>query len=143
MNNIKELRPLLTNLSAGVILAGIGLATHFDYYSKLIFATGFGLACGALVHIFRFLYWKNPKRQKEYESRKEEARINSIDERKQFLRMKSGYIIYHLMFFVLLLLAWALALFRADGWVIGMVFVLSIFHWGAGTVAFRVLEKRL
>ena len=101
------------------------------------------LACGALVHIFRFLYWKNPKRQKEYESRKEEAHINSIDERKQFLRMKSGYIIYQLMFFVLLLLAWALALFRADGWVIGMVFVLSIFHWGAGTVAFRVLEKRL
>lgn len=41
------------------------------------------------------------------------------------------------------MLAWALALFRADGWVIGMVSLLSIFHWGAGTVVFRVLEKRL
>ena len=57
--------------------------------------------------------------------------------------MKSGHITYQIMVFVLLFLAWALALFRADGWIIGMVFLLFVFQYVTGIIVFRVLEKRL
>lgn len=143
MNNKKELRPYLISLTVGMILVGIGLTTNFDYYSKLILMAGFGLACGEAVHALRLLYWKSPKRHEEYEAKKEEARINSIDERKQFLRMKSGHITYQIMVFVLLFLALALALFRTDSWIIGMVFLLFVFQYVTGIIVFRILEKRL
>ena len=143
MNNKKELRPYLISLTVGMILVGIGLTTNFGYYSKLILMTGFGLACGEAVHALRLLYWKSPKRHEEYEAKKEEARINSIDERKQFLRMKSDHITYQIMVFVLLFLALALALFRTDSWIIGMVFLLFVFQYVTGIIVFRVLEKRL
>ena len=47
------------------------------------------------------------------------------------------------MVFVLLFLAWALALFRTDSWIIGMVFLLFVFQYVTGIIVFRVLEKRL
>lgn len=140
---MKELKPYLIDFAAGILLAGIGLTTHFAYYSTLILATGAGLVWAGIVSALRTLYWKNPKRRKEYEARKEEARINSIDERKQFLRMKSGYITYQVTSVSLLLLAWVLALFHTDSWIIGMVFLLFIFQWAVGAIAFRVLEKRM
>ncbi len=143
MKHTKELKPYLIDFVTGVILVGIGLTTNFGYYSKLILMTGFGLAFAGAVHALRLLYWKSPKRHEEYEAKKEEARINSIDERKQFLRMKSGHITYQIMVFVLLFLAWALALFRTDGWIIGMVFLLFVFQYVTGIIVFRVLEKRL
>lgn len=59
------------------------------------------------------------------------------------MRMKSGYISYQVMSFALLFLAWGLALFRTDAWIIGMVFLLFILQTGVGTVIFRILDKRL
>lgn len=55
--------------------------------------------------------------------------------------MKSGHITYQIMVFVLLFLAWALALFRTDSWIIGMVFLLFVFQYVTGIIVFRVLEK--
>ena len=57
--------------------------------------------------------------------------------------MKSGHITYQIMVFVLLFLALALALFRTDSWIIGMVFLLFVFQYVTGIIVFRVLEKRL
>ena len=140
---MKDKKPFVIQFAVGVILIGGGLLTPFDYYSTMLFAMGCGLASGSIVQIVRMLYWQNPKRQAEYEEKKQEAHINSVDERNQLLRMKAGYAAYQVMTILLLLVAFVLALFRAEAWVIGMIFSLFIFQWGVGTVAYRILEKRM
>lgn len=140
---MKDKKPFVIQFAVGVILIGGGLLTPFDYYSTMLFAMGCGLASASIVQIARMIYWQNPKRQAVYEEKKQEAHINSIDERKQYLRMKAGYAAYQIMTILLLLIAFILALFRAEAWVIGMIFSLFIFQWVVGTVAYRILEKRM
>lgn len=57
--------------------------------------------------------------------------------------MKAGHVAYQIMTIFLLLIAFILALFRAEAWVIGMIFSLFIFQWVVGTVVYRILEKRM
>ena len=66
-----------------------------------------------------------------------------MDERKQYLRMRAGYVTYQIMTLGLLGLAFVLALFRAEAWVIAMVFGLFILQWVIGTAVYRRLEKQI
>ena len=140
---MKDKKPFIIQFTIGAILIGVGLITHFDYYSIMIFAMGFGLAFSAMIQIIRLVYWQNPKRQAVYEKKKHEAHIDSIDERKQYLRMKAGHAAYQMMTFFLLLLAFILALFRVEAWIIGMIVLLFIFQWVVGIMVYRILEKRM
>ena len=127
----------------GVVLVGVGLLTKFDYYSTLIFAMGCGMASSSMVYLFRIVYWQNPKRHSEYEAKMREAHIDKVDERKQYLRMKAGYITYQIMAFVLLSISFILALLRVSTWATGITFLLFILHWVVGIVVYRDLEKKL
>lgn len=139
---MKEKKPFVIQFVIGVILIGVGLLLQVDYYSAMLFAMGCGLAFSSIVNTVRIVYWQNPKRQDVYERKKQEAHINSIDERKQYLRMKAGHVTYQIMTVFLILLAFILALFRAEVWVIGMVFLLFIFQWAVGTIVYRMIEKK-
>lgn len=134
---------LILETIIGAVLIGIGFIMQIDYYSSLIFAMGCGLCLGAIVQIIRILYWHNPKHLDEYEARKREAHIDSVDERKQYLRMKTGHITCQIMVVTLLLLDFLISIFRVEAWVIGMVFMLFLVCCMVWTVTFRMLEKRL
>lgn len=140
---MKEKRPFIIEIIISIVFIAIGLATNFDYYSTLIFAVGCGIASGAIAQIVRITYWKRPQRQAEYETKKREAYINRVDERKQLLRAKSGQIAYQIMVFILLLLTFILAVLRVEPWVSLMVFLLAILQWGIGIAVFHVLQKRM
>lgn len=140
---MKDKKPFIIQFVIGIILIGGGLIIQFDYYSTMLLAMGCGLALSSIVQIGRFVYWKNPKRQAEYEEKKYEAHINNIDERKQYLRMKAGYVTYQIMTISLLLIAFALSLFRVEAWIIGMIFSLFLFQWVVGIMVYRILEKRM
>ena len=114
---MRQNKALIIEFVIGIILAGVGLGTEFDYYSTLIFATGFGLAAGSVRQILRIWYWNSPGRRDEYEMKKREAYINSVDERRKFLQMKASQISAWIMLFVLL--------------------------WVSDVAAFRYLEKRM
>lgn len=109
----------------------------------MFFSMGVGLMAASAVQLIRITYWNNPKRQKAYEAKKQEAHINFVDERKQYLRMKSGHITYQIMCFLLLIMSLILALVRVDAWITAMIFLLFIFQWVIGVIVFRVLEKKL
>lgn len=66
-----------------------------------------------------------------------------IDERKQYIRARAGQIAYQIMMFVLLGLSFILAIFRADPWMIAVVFGLFIFQYIIGVGVFKRLEKRM
>lgn len=140
---MREKKPFVIQFIVGVILIGIGMLTQFDYYSTLLFAMGCGISFGAAVQIMRILYWQSPKRQTEYAGKKQEAHINCVDERKQYLRMKSGHVTYQIMTFSMLALAFILTLFRVEAWISAMIFLLFILQWGIGIVVYRILERRI
>ena len=140
---MKDKKPFMIQLIIGVILIGGGLILPFGYYANMLCAIGGGLALSSIVHTVRIVYWQNPKRQDEYKRKTQEAHINSIDERKQYLRMKAGHVTCQIMTVSLLIIGFVLALLRAEAWVLGMIFSLFIFQWAIGTMVYRIFEKRL
>lgn len=142
---MKEYKVFIVELVIGIIMAVIGLLTmtSWDYYSSMIFAGGFGLSCGALVHLFRIAYWTNPKRQKEYEAKKREQHINAVDERMQYLRMRAGQVSYQITLIALVLVAAVLALVRGEAWVIRVLLFVFIAQWILYSIVYHVLKKRL
>ena len=89
---MKDMKPFIIEIVFGIILIGVSFFVKNDYYSTMVFSMGFGLIAASVAQIIRITYWKNPKRQEAYEAKKQEAHINSVDERKQYLRMKAGHI---------------------------------------------------
>ena len=140
---MKDRKSFIITMIIGIVLVAVGLLTKFDYYSNLIFAMGFGMRFSSVVHLFRFVYWQNPKRHSEYETKRQEAHIDKVDERKQYLRMKAGHITYQIMAFALLIISFVFALLRVSSWVIGMMFMLFILQWIVGIVVYRDLEKKM
>ena len=140
---MKEKKPFAIEILVGIGLVCVSFFVKADYYSTMIFSMGVGIMVASIVQIFRITYWQNPKRYAEYEVKKREAHINSVDERKQYLRMKAGHVTYQIMTFSLLILSLILALIRVEAWIIAMIFLLFILQWLVGVIAFHMLEKRM
>lgn len=140
---MKEKKPFVIEILVGIGLVCVSFFVKADYYSTMIFSMGVGIMAASIVQIIRITYWQNPKRYAEYEAKKKEAHINSVDERKQYLRMKAGHVTYQIMTFSLLILSLILALIRAEVWITAMIFLLFVFQWLVGVIVFRILEKRM
>ena len=140
---MKEKKPFVIDILVGIGLVCVSFFVKADYYSTMIFSMGVGIMAASIVQIIRITYWQNPKRYAEYEAKKKEAHINSVDERKQYLRMKAGHVTYQIMTFSLLILSLILALIRVEAWIIAMIFLLFILQWLVGVIAFHMLEKRM
>ena len=140
---MKEKKPFVIEILVGIGLVCVSFFVKADYYSTMIFSMGVGIMAASIVQIIRITYWQNPKRYAEYEVKKREAHINSVDERKQYLRMKAGHVTYQIMTFSLLILSLILALVRVEVWIIAMIFLLFVLQWLVGVIVFRILEKRM
>ena len=140
---MKEKKPFAIEILVGIGLVCVRFFVKADYYSTMIFSMGVGIMVASIVQIFRITYWQNPKRYAEYEVKKREAHINSVDERKQYLRMKAGHVTYQIMTFSLLILSLILALIRVEVWIMAMIFLLFVLQWLVGVIVFRILEKRM
>lgn len=140
---MKNKKPFVIEILVGIVLLCAGFFIKSDYYSNMMFSMGVGVMAASVVQIIRIIYWESPKRYAEYEAKKKEEHINSVDERKQYLRMKSGHVTYQIMTFSLIILSLILALVRAKAWIIAMIFFLFVFQWLVGVIVFRILEKRM
>jgi hypothetical protein len=140
---MKEKKPFVIEILVGIGLVCVSFFVKADYYSTMIFSMGVGIMAASIVQIFRITYWQNPKRYAEYEVKKREAHINSVDERKQYLRMKAGHVTYQIMTFSLLILSLILVLIRVEVWITAMIFLLFVLQWLVGVIVFRILEKRM
>ena len=140
---MKNKKLFIFEILISAILIGISFLVKSNYYLTMFFSMGIGIMVASAVQLIRIIYWENPKRNKEYEEKKQEAHINSVDERKQYLRMKAGHVTYQIMTFSLLILSLILAFIRVEAWVTAMIFLLFIFQWAIGIIVFRVLEKKI
>ena len=140
---MKEKKPFVIDILVGIGLVCVSFFVKADYYSTMIFSMGVGIMAASIVQIIRITYWQNPKRYAEYEAKKKEAHINSVDERKQYLRMKAGHVTYQIMTFSLLILSLILVLIKVEVWIIAMIFLLFVLQWLLGNIVFRILEKRI
>ena len=140
---MKEKKPFVIEIIEGIGIVCVSFFVKADYYSTMIFSMGVGIMAASIVQIIRITYWQNPKRYAEYEAKKKEAHINSVDERTQYLRMKAGHVTYQIMTFSLLILSLILALVRVEVWIIAMIFLLFVLQWLVGVIVFHMLEKRM
>lgn len=140
---MKNQTPFIIELLLGISLLCASIFVKSSYYSTILSSMGIGIMVASALQLVRIIYWKNPKRKQAYEEKKQQAHIDCVDERKQFLRMKSGQITCYVMTFLLLILAFVLALFQAEAWVIGMLFSLFLFQFLFGAIVLRILEKRM
>ena len=138
---MKEKKPFVIDILVGIGLVCVSFFVKADYYSTMIFSMGVGIMAASIVQIIRITYWQNPKRYAEYEAKKKEAHINSVDERKVFLRMKAGSLVYQLMTFVYLFVAFVLALLHIEAWIIGIIFGLFLLQTFLGIVLYKHFEK--
>ena len=65
----------------------------------------------------------------------------NVDERKIFLRMKAGSLVYQLMTFVYLFVAFVLALLHIEAWIIGIIFGLFLLQTFLGIILYKHFEK--
>ncbi|MFQ9713592.1 MAG: hypothetical protein ACLRU5_09260 [Lachnospira eligens] len=140
---MKNKKLFIFEILISAILIGVSFLVKSNYYLTMFFSMGIGIMVASAVQLIRIIYLENPKRNKEYEEKKQEAHINSVDERKQYLRMKAGHVTYQIMTFSLLILSLILAFIRVEAWVTAMIFLLFIFQWAIGIIVFRVLEKKI
>ena len=143
MKEVKKMRVLIIEAVVGAVIAVIGWNINIDYYMSLVFACGFGLSFSSIVQIIRLIYWNSPKHEQEYEARKQEAHINAVDERRQHIRERTGYVTYVIMAITLPALSFILALFHVEAWIIGMVLLIFLFQCVVWTIVFRRIEKRM
>ena len=134
---------LIIEAVVGVAIAVIGWTVNIDYYSSLIFASGVGLASGAVSQIIRIIYWTSPKHKQEYEEKKQEAHINAVDERKRHIREKAGYITYQITAIALMILMFILALLHVKAWIVEMILAIFLLQLVVWTIVFHKLEKRM
>ena len=108
---MKKKLPFIIEIIVGIIFICFGyFVIDTDYYSTLFYAIGLGLAFASCIQLFKICYYEMPKNKEKLENINRENHINSVDERKIFLRMKAGSLVYQLMTFVYLFVAFVLAL---------------------------------
>ncbi len=140
---MKEKLPFIIYIGIGIALMAASLPHGDGYYGNMVFWLGFGMVCAESVQLIKYCWWRAPAHKDAYEAKQQEAHINAVDERKQMLRMRAGWLSNQIMFFVLLALDLVLALLKAPAWVILILFVLWISQYIIGVVIYHHLEKRM
>lgn len=134
--------------NAGILLVGVlcVIGSCFlkdDYYANMLRSAGIAWIVSGGLLLKKNIYYAKPEHQAEFEEKEKERRINLQDERKIMLRQKAAQTTYQIMFFLLLGLSLLLALLRVDWWMTGLIFLLWVIQYIAGTAAFYYYDKRL
>ena len=141
---MKNKMSFIIEIVIGIIFVCIGFfIIKTGYYATLFFALGFGLVFASFVQLSKICYYEMPANKEKLENKKRENYINSVDERKVFLRMKAGSLVYQLMTFVLLFLSFILALLHTEAWIIAIIFGLFILQTVLGMMIYKHLESKM
>lgn len=136
---MKKKLSFIIEIIIGIIFICFGyFVIDTDYYSTLFYAMGFGLAFASCVQLLKIYYYEMPKNKEKLENINREI---ISDERKVFLRMKAGSLVYQLMTFVYLFVAFVLALLHIEAWIIGIIFGLFLLQTFLGIVLYKHFEK--
>lgn len=141
---MKRKLPFFIEIVIGTIFVCTGFfIIETEYYSSLFSAIGFGLLFASCIQLFKMYYYEMPANKEKFEKMQKERYINSIDERKAFLRMRAGSLVYQIMTFILLLTGFALSLLHTEIWIIIMIFCLFLFQTILGLLIYKHLEKKM
>ena len=139
---MKKKLSFIIEIIIGIIFICFGyFVIDTDYYATLFYAMGFGLAFASGVQLLKICYYEMPKNKEKLQNINRENHINNVDERKIFLRMKAGSLVYQLMTFVYLFVAFVLALLHIEAWIIGIIFGLFLLQTFLGIILYKHFEK--
>lgn len=127
----------------GCLLAAAGIVLDIDYYSSLMIGCGAAMSLNCLVNWVRDYYYNKPENREVYRQKRQQQEIDLKDERKIYIRYKSGYITWAGFMLVYFIAAFMLSLFRANLWMILFCFVMAVVHYLAATVIYKCLCKTM
>lgn len=130
-------------LVLGAILMIAGLKTDRDYYSTLLFASGFAMAANALVNLVRKYHNTRPENRAEYERKIKEQSINLKDERKVYLRYKAAYRTMQLTVMVCFFGSGILAWLRGNIVVISVLFAIAVSQYVVAGLIYKYLCSKM
>ena len=134
---------LIFYIIIGIVLMMIGLTTHIDYYSSLIFAMGVGLFCSSVVQLMRFHHNTRPENIEAYREKMRQQSIDLKDERKIQLRNRAGYITWAVTMTLCFIAAFAAALLRADSYIIRVLAGAAGLEFATATLIYNYLCRKM
>lgn len=135
--------PFHLDLVLGVLCVCVGYACDAGYDATFFASMGFGLMLASVIQLVKRRYYEMPQNREKWEYMVKQRRIDSVDERKIFLRMKSGALVYQMMTFVFLLVAFVLTIFHVQAWVVALIFGLFALQTVLGIAIYTHLERRM
>lgn len=134
---------LMIYMIIGAVLVAIGLTIDIDYYSSLIFAMGFALACNSAAQFLRFYHNMKPENREKYREKLRRQSIDLNDERKVQLRNRAGYITWEISMVVCFIAAFVAALFRINAWIVGILFGAAVLQYIVALVIYKYLCRAM
>lgn len=131
------------DLLIGILLTIAAFIVKEEYYSNILLTAGLIMTVMSIINIIKMRYYAKPQNQAAYNEKLKKIHINTVDERKIFLRYKAGYTSYCIMTFLLLILAFIMAIVKTEPWVIAIIFGLFIIQYLTGIISMHYWGKRL
>lgn len=127
----------------GCLLVAAGIVLDIDYYSSLMIGCGAAMSLNCLANWIREYHYNKPENREAYRQKIKKQKIDSKDERKIYIRYKSGYITWAGFMVIYFITAFVLSLLRVNFLVILFCFVMAVVHYLAATVIYKCLCRKM
>ena len=127
----------------GCMLAAAGILLDVEYYSSLMVACGAAMSLNCLANWIRNYYHNRPENIEAYQKRKKQQNIDLKDERKIYIRYRSGYITWAVLMVVYFIASFVLSLLRVNYLIICFCFSMAVVHYIMATVIYKYLCKTM
>lgn len=128
---------------AGCILAAAGIIMDIDYYSSIMVGCGAGMSLNCVGNWIRNYYHNKPENREAYEKKKKLQDIDLKDERKIYIRYKSGYIAWNAFMVLYFIAAFVLSLLKVNYLIICFCFAMAVVHYLVATVIYKHLCRKM
>ena len=130
-------------LLAGISLVIAGMTMQIEYYSPMMGGGGSAMIFTSVWQLIRYRHYSKPENREAYQEKVRQEAIIKKDERKIQLRHRAGYITWIATTVLCFGGSFVAALLRADLWIVGILFGVSILEYIAAFVIYRILCRKM
>ena len=135
----RENRGVVVLFLIGCLLIAAGIFLDIDYYSSIMIGCGAAMSLNCLANWIRNYYHNRPENIEAYQKKKKQQDIDLKDERKIYIRYKSGYITWAGFMIIYFIASFIMALLRVNAYIILICFSIGIIHYCAATIIYKYL----
>ncbi len=127
----------------GCLLIAAGILLDMEYYSSLMIGCGAAMSLNCLANWIRDYYHNRPENIEAYQKKKKQQDIDLKDERKVYIRYKSGYITWAALMVIYFVAAFVMSLLRVNYVFIIFCFAMAVAHYLVAMVIYKYLCRTM